>query len=276
MIRKSHCTPFIKWAGGKRVVLPELKKRLPKKFGRYFEPFIGGGAFLFSLQNSNSHISDMNEELINTYLTIRDNLENLIKDLEEHQNIPEYFYKIRGLDRTENYSKLSKIKKASRFIYLNKSCFNGLYRVNSKGQFNTPFGKYKKPTYYIRENLEKCSQFLKDVDIRVGDFSIFEEYIQKDDFFYFDPPYFPITETANFTAYTKDGFGFKEQQRLLDFAKKIDQKGGYFLISNSYSDEVLKFYKDFNIDIIEVGRSINSKGNAREKLKEVLVRNYEI
>lgn len=122
----NNCTPFIKWAGGKRVVLPELTKRLPKKFNRYFEPFIGGGAFLFSLKHSDSHISDMNEELINTYKIIRDDLENLIKDLEKHQNIPEYFYEIRSLDRNKNYSTLSKVERASRFIYLNKSCFNGL------------------------------------------------------------------------------------------------------------------------------------------------------
>ena len=272
-----NCSSFIKWVGGKKRVLPEIEKRLPQKFDRYFEPFVGGGALLFSLQNRNSYISDMNEELINTYLTIRDDLENLMKDLEKHQNSSEYFYEIRGLDRDlENYSQLSKVERASRFIYLNKSCFNGLYRVNLKGEFNTPFGKYKKPVYFIRDNLEKCSKFLKTINIQVGDFEIFKKNIRKNDFFYFDPPYFPITKTSNFTAYTKDGFGFQEQKRLLEFAKKIDEKGGYFLISNSYSDEVLEFYKDFNIDIIEVGRTINSDATKRGKQKEVLVRNYGI
>ncbi len=273
----ANCTPFIKWAGGKRRVIPELEKRLPKKFNRYFEPFIGGGAFLFYLQHHTSSISDMNGELINLYLTVRDSVDELIADLELHENSSDYFYNIRNLDRDLNsYNQLSNVERASRFIYLNKSCFNGLYRVNSKGQFNVPFGKYKKPIYFDRENLERCSQFLQKVDIRLGDFTVFRDEVQKGDFFYFDPPYFPVTETSNFTSYTKDGFGLDEQKRLLEFAKEIDSKGGYFLISNSYSPEILEFYRDFYIDIIEVGRAINSKGSGRGRVKEILVRNYHL
>jgi DNA adenine methylase len=271
----NNCNPFIKWVGGKRRVIPEIEKRLPQKFNRYFEPFIGGGALLFHLNRKDSFISDMNGELINLYRTVRDNLEELMQNLELHENSSDYFYNIRDLDRDhKTYSQLPNIEKASRFIYLNKSCFNGLYRVNRKGQFNVPFGKYKNPIYFERENLTNCSKFLKGVEIREGDFETYKDKIQKEDFVYFDPPYFPITETANFTSYTKDGFGFKEQKRLLDFAKEIDSRGGYFLLSNSYSDEVLGFYKDFHVDIVEVGRTISSKATARGKQKEILVKNY--
>jgi DNA adenine methylase len=271
----ANCTPFIKWAGGKRRVVSELEERLPKKFNRYFEPFIGGGASLFHLQIEKSYISDVNEELINLYKTIRDSLDELIEDLSIHQNSAEYFYSVRSLDRDQKvYSQLSDVERASRFIYLNKSCYNGLYRVNSKGQFNTPFGKYKNPIYFERENMERCSKFLKSVDIRVGDFTIFKDEVREGDFFYFDPPYFPITDTANFTSYTKDGFGFHDQERLLNFAKEIDKKGSYFMISNSHSQETSDFYSEFNIDTIDVGRAINSKGDSRGKIKEILVTNY--
>jgi DNA adenine methylase len=271
----SSCAPFIKWVGGKRRVIPELQKRLPEKFNRYFEPFIGGGAFLFHLNRKNSFISDLNSELINLYRVVKDSVDELMEDLELHENSSEYYYNIRNLDRDrESYKKLSDIEKASRFIYLNKSCFNGLYRVNRKGEFNVPFGKYKSPIYFERENLLKCSRFLQGVEIEQGDFTTYRQEIEREDFVYFDPPYFPITDTSNFTSYTKDGFGIDEQTRLLEFLREIDGKGAFFMLSNSYSEFTIDFYKEFNIDTIGVGRSINSRGDKRGKVKEIIVRNY--
>jgi DNA adenine methylase len=270
---KYNCSPFVKWVGGKRKLLKELESRIPK-FERYFEPFIGGGALLFHLQPEKAYISDINSELINLYKTIRDDVENLISDLEKHIHSEEYFYEIRNLDRKDDFEKASNIFRASRFLYLNKSAFNGLYRVNRKGEFNVPFGRYKNPIYAIPENLRECSKFLKKVEIRNGDFEKFSP--KEGDFFYLDPPYFPVSETSNFTSYSKDGFSFQEQKRLLDFAKRIDENGGKFLLSNSYSDEVLEFYKDFEIEVVEMGRSINNKGTGRGKVKEVLVANYQI
>jgi DNA adenine methylase len=268
-----NCSPVVKWVGGKRQLLGEIEKRIPK-FERYFEPFIGGGATLFHFQPKESFISDINEDLINLYKTIRDFPEELIESLKIHQNTPEYFYEIRSLDRSENFKNLSNIEKASRFLYLNKSGFNGLYRVNSRGEFNVPFGKYKNPVYAIPENIRECSCFLKSVKIENGDFELFKNEIQKGDFFYFDPPYFPLSKTSNFVSYTKENFNFDDQKRLLNFLKLVDKKGGKFLLSNSYSDEVLELYKDFKIDIVEAGRSINSKSNKRGKVREILVRNY--
>ena len=271
----SSCTPFIKWVGGKRRVIPELEKRLPKKFNRYFEPFIGGGAFLFHLNHKDSFISDLNSELINLYIVVKDSVNELIADLELHENSSEYFYNIRNLDRdSENYNRLSAVEKASRFIYLNKSCFNGLYRVNRKGEFNVPFGKYKNPIYFEKENLLKCNKFLQNIEIQHGEFTTYRDKIQTDDFVYFDPPYFPITDTSNFTSYTKDGFGINEQRKLLDFLQEIDNRGAFFMLSNSYSDFTMDFYKEFNIDIIDVGRSINSRADKRGKVKEIIVRNF--
>jgi DNA adenine methylase len=268
---KFNCSPFVKWVGGKRKLLSEIEKRVPS-FERYIEPFIGGGALLFSIKPKSAVISDVNSELLNLYKVVRDDVESLISHLETHTYSEEYFYKIRNLDRDESYKKESALFRASRFLYLNKTGFNGLYRVNRKGEFNVPFGKYKNPSYGNPENLRECSKFLKDIQILEGDFEIHSP--QKGDFFYFDPPYFPISETSNFTSYSKDGFSFDDQKRLLDFAKKVDFAGGKFLLSNSYSDEVMNFYKDFKIEIVETHRFINSKASGRGKVKEVLVRNF--
>ena len=273
------CSPFVKWAGGKRKLISQILPHFPKEFNNYFEPFIGGGAVIFEIQNYSNiqkfYISDLNSDLINLYLTVKNKPEKLLSELKIHENNEEYFYKIRNLDRDEKiFSKLTDIQKASRFLYLNKTAFNGLYRVNSKNQFNVPFGKYKNPNYADSENILKCSQFLKKVNIFNQDFEEFKKLIKKGDFIYFDPPYFPVNKTSSFTSYTQNGFDLSEQKRLLNMMRWIDSIGAYFLLSNAHTEETLDFYKEFKIIEVETGRSINSKAQNRGKIKEILVKNY--
>jgi len=216
------CKPVIKWVGGKRQLLSELKKYMPKEFNTYFEPFIGGGALFFDLKIEKSFINDYNSELTNLYEIIKNKPHELIKDLKKHENNSEYFYKTRELDRTpSSYQRLSKVKKASRFIYLNKTGFNGLYRVNRKGQFNVPFGKYKNPNYADDNNILDCSKLLQETTILNGDFENIKKFIQRGDFVYFDPPYVPISDTSNFTGYTDKGFDEDMQFRLKELCDYI-------------------------------------------------------
>ena len=206
--------PIVKWVGGKRQLMFELLKNMPKSHNRYFEPFIGGGALFFELQPENAYISDMNEELINLYSIVRDNVYELISDLNKHEVSKEYFLEIRNLDRTDKYKNLSNVQRASRFIYLNRTCFNGLYRVNSQGQFNVPYGNYKNPRIVDENNLLNCSELLKNTEIKCADFSEILTKVKKGDFVYFDPPYVPLNETSSFTSYTKDGFDMDMQFKL--------------------------------------------------------------
>ena len=271
---KEQTYPIVKWVGGKRQLMFELLKNMPKSYNRYFEPFIGGGALFFELQPQNGYISDMNEELINLYSVVRDDVYNLIDDLNKHKVSKEYFLKIRNLDRTEKYNKLSDIQKASRFIYLNRTCFNGLYRVNSQGQFNVPFGNYKNPKIVDAENLINCSKLLKNTEICCADFSGILNKVQKGDFVYFDPPYVPLNETSSFTSYTKDGFDIDMQFKLRDVCDELDNKGVMFMLSNSDTKLVNELYSNYEIKKVFASRAINANGNGRGKITEVLVRNY--
>ena len=271
---KEETYPIVKWVGGKRQLMFELLKNMPKSYNRYFEPFIGGGALFFELQPQNGYISDMNEELINLYSVVRDDVYNLIDDLNKHKVSKEYFLKIRNLDRTEKYNKLSDIQKASRFIYLNRTCFNGLYRVNSQGQFNVPFGNYKNPKIVDAENLINCSKLLKNTEICCADFSGILNKVQKGDFVYFDPPYVPLNETSSFTSYTKDGFDIDMQFKLRDVCDELDNKGVMFMLSNSDTKLVNELYSNYEIKKVFASRAINANGNGRGKITEVLVRNY--
>lgn len=267
--------PFIKWVGGKRQLIGELKSRMPKKYNRYIEPFIGGGALFFELQAKNAIINDYNQELVNLYKVVRDSPIELLEDLAKHKNESEYYYEIRLLDRDEKkFKKLTKIQRASRFIYLNKTGFNGLYRVNSRGEYNVPFGRYKNPNYINRENILACSELLKDSEILNGDFEAIKPKIQRGDFVYFDPPYVPLTPTASFTGYTKIGFDEDMQIRLRDLCNYIDEIGAYFMLSNSYTDLILELYDGYKIHTVKATRSINSRGDQRGKIKEVIVTNY--
>lgn len=266
--------PIVKWVGGKRQLMFELLKNMPKDYNRYFEPFIGGGALFFELQPNNAYISDMNEELINLYQVVRDNVDELITDLQKHDISKEYFMEIRNIDRTEEYQNWSDIKKASRFIYLNRTCFNGMYRVNSKGEFNVPFGHYKNPRILDENNLINCSHLLQQTEIKQADFSEILKKVKKGDFVYFDPPYVPLSETSSFTSYTKDGFDIDMQFKLRDVCDELHSMGVKFLLSNSDTKLVNELYENYDIKKVFASRQINANADGRGKITEVLVRNY--
>jgi len=271
--------PFVKWVGGKRQIMSSITKLMPKniKDYKYIEPFIGGGAVLFHLQPKNGIINDFNEELINTYQVIKNNLAELIEDLKTHENTSEYFYEIRSLDREDNFEKLSKVKRASRVLYLNKTCFNGLYRVNNAGEFNAPFGRYKNPNIVNEPTLKAVSNYLNsnNIEILTGDYSKALKLADENSFVYLDPPYHPISEGSNFTGYVQGGFNMYDQVDLRIACDELNKKGIKFLLSNSASPFILDQYKDYNIEIVKAKRAINSNGSKRGDVDEVLIRNYE-
>ncbi len=278
--------PFVKWVGGKRQLLKQFRKLElypPDGFdvreNTYFEPFIGGGAVFLDLLPINAVLSDMNFELVTTYNVVKNNLEDLIKKLKIHKknNTKDYFLKIRA----QNPKRLKEVSVAARFIFLNKTCFNGMYRVNKKGGFNVPYGKYTNPNIVDEENLKKISKVLQSVEIKHQDYKKTVENAKKGDFIYFDPPYAPLNPTSSFTAYTKDGFGEQQQIELRDLFFELHKKGCFVMLSNSNSEFINKIYKelvkkDKKIKITKVGanRMINSKASGRGKIKEVLVTNY--
>lgn len=269
------CKPFLKWVGGKRQLINDIKKYMPKKFNRYFEPFVGGGALFFELKINDSIINDYNNELTNLYNVIKNSPLELIEDVKKHKINSDYYYNIRSLDRDEKlYDNLSDIEKASRFIYLNKTGYNGLYRVNQKGQNNVPFGKYKSPKILEEKNIIECSKLLKNTKIMTGDFENIKSLIKEKDFVYLDPPYVPLNTTSSFTAYTDKGFDDDMQFRLKELCDYINEMGAYFMMSNSYTDFILELYKDYKINTVEANRALNCKATGRGKIKEVLVTNY--
>ncbi len=267
--------PFVKWVGGKTQLLPELAERVPDSFGRYYEPFVGGGALFFRLQPRRACLTDINPDLVNLYTVIRDKVGELIEDLSQHVYEKAYFYQIRGADRTSEYEKWSDVQRASRFIYLNKTCYNGLYRVNSKGQFNAPFGRYTSPTILDSDNLYACHTALQKAVIEVSDFYAVRRRIRANDFVYFDPPYAPLSATAKFTSYTKNGFDAEMQYALRDLCRALDKRSVRFMLSNSSAPLILDLYGEFNIEFVYATRSINSNAGKRGKIPEVVVTNYE-
>lgn len=277
--RNKLVMPFLKWVGGKRQLMTEIEPLLPTRISTYYEPFVGGGAVFLHTQPKKAVINDYNSELINVYETIRDNVDALITHLATHENSSEYFYQIRGLDRQEGFNELSKVERASRVIYLNKTCFNGLYRVNSSGEFNTPFGRYKNPNIINETVLRAVSNYLQKNDIKLlsGDYQDALKNIRKGSFVYFDPPYDPVSKSSNFTGYVQGGFDDKEQERLRDTCVKLNEKGINFLLSNSATESMKDLYNHKDFQIIEVGatRHINSVGSKRGEVTEILVRNYE-
>lgn len=267
--------PFVKWVGGKTQLLPELTSRVPDRFSKYFEPFIGGGALFFALQPEQSILIDINEELINAYRVIKYKIEELITDLKQHIYEKTYYYRIRNVDRQLNEYKLwSDVRRASRLIYLNKCCFNGLYRVNSRGEFNTPIGRYKNPKIVDETTLRACSQALQKTEIVNGSFVEVEERVSNNDFVYFDPPYAPLNATSNFTGYSQRGFNNQMQLELRDLCDRLDRKGVRFMLSNSNAPLILDLYQNYKIEFVSATRAINSKANKRGKIPEVLVTNY--
>jgi DNA adenine methylase len=277
MLKNGLVAPVVKWVGGKRQIINEIMKYVPESYTTYYEPFLGGGALLFKLQPQKAVVNDINHELINLYEVIKDNVEELIKDLKTHKNEKEYFYKIRELDRKKDeYSKLTSVQRASRIIYLNKTCYNGLFRVNKAGEFNTPFGNYKKPNIVNETTLKAVSDYFNQAKIRFCslDFTVVLKGARKGAFVYFDPPYDPVSDTASFTGYDRSGFDRSEQIRLKETCDKLDQKGVKFLLSNSATDFIKDLYKEYRIEIIQAKRPINSKADKRGEIDEVLVMNF--
>lgn len=273
--------PVLKWVGGKRQLLDEIIPIIPKKYSTYVEPFLGGAAVLFELQPNKAIINDYNKELINVYCVIRDFPEELINELEKHRenNSEEYFYQIRSLDRSDNFFYLTDIERAARIIYLNKTCYNGLYRVNSSGQFNSPYGKYKNPNIVNEVTIRAVSKYLNKnkIQIKNGDYKDVLKGLRKGAFVYLDPPYMPISSSSSFTGYTEGGFDYEKQKELRDECLKLNKKGIKFLLSNSYCPEILELYNDkdiFKIIEVKAKRNINSKADKRGEIKEVLIYNY--
>lgn len=265
-------SPFVKWAGGKSQLLPQMARFFPDQadFARYFEPFLGGGAVFFHLQPSKALLSDSNAELIEVYRVVRDNVEELIRALGVHRNDPDYFASVRS-QQTEH---LTPVERASRFIYLNKTCYNGLYRVNSRGQFNVPFGRYKNPRICDSEALRAASMALAATTLEVADFAAALKEAGRSDFVYLDPPYHPLSTTSSFTGYTASGFGEREQRRLASVYREADERGALVMLSNSDTPLVRELYSGFRIVPVLANRAINCRGDRRGPITEVLVLNY--
>lgn len=279
MAESKLVVPFLKWVGGKRKLIPEIKKMLPGGLSKYtyYEPFVGGGALLFDLQPTQAVINDSNEELINVYTVIRDHPKELIDELKKHKNTPEYFYEIRPIDRKPIFNNISNIERASRIIYLNKTCYNGLYRVNNSGKFNSPFGKYKNPNIVNESVIKAVSNYLNNAQVEIlnVDYEVALRNVSKNAFVYLDPPYHPISKSSNFTGYVRGGWGEKDQLRLRDICNNLNKKGVKFLLSNSSSDFIKEIYDEYNIHTVRASRSINSDSSKRGKVDELLIRNYE-
>lgn len=267
---------FVKWAGGKKQLIPQLKQRFPKKIEKYAEPFVGGGAVAFFVLKTYKPkeiiLSDNNEELINCYKVIRDNPDELIGILRgyKEQHNKEFYYKIRD----EDPKILSQVLSAARFIYLNKTCFNGLYRVNSKGKFNVPIGDYKNPNICSEEDLREISNLLKGIRIEIMPFEEVLKYAKKGWFVYFDPPYHPLKKGKSFTMYTKDKFLEEEQKRLAKLFKELDNNSCEVMLSNSDTDFIKSLYPSYRVNTVKAARMINSKGTGRGKINELVITNY--
>ncbi|MDN5348529.1 MAG: adenine methylase [Clostridia bacterium] len=266
----SAARPFLKWAGGKGQLLEQFKPLFPKQYERYIEPMVGGGAVFFFLQPEKAILMDLNAELMEVYRVVRDNVEELIADLEKHKNEKDYYYAIRNLDP----GKLTPVERASRLIYLNKTCYNGLYRVNRKNKFNVPFGRYKNPDIVNAQGLRAASRALKKAELLTGDFSLVLEFARPGDFIYFDPPYQPLSATSSFTGYTPGSFDEGEQKRLAGVFKELTRIGSKVMLSNSDTPFVREIYQGFRVQTVYAKRAINSRPDRRGSIKELVILNY--
>jgi len=277
--------PILKWAGGKRQLLPKITPHIPDDIGTYIEPFVGGAAVLLHLQPKNAIINDYNEELINVYRTVKNNPEQLLVELQKHSSNnsefgKEYFYQIRKWDRNPNefLSEYSDVERAGRIIYLNKTCFNGLFRVNSQGQFNTPYGKYINPNIINKPSIMALHNYLNENDIKImqGDYKESLKNLPENSFVYLDPPYLPISSSSSFTGYTDNGFSLEDQIELKHQCDLLNKQGIRFLMSNSNHKKIHELYSSYHVDdTVSAKRNINSKGNLRGHINEVLIKNYE-
>ncbi len=277
MTKNLILSPMLKWVGGKRQLLHEIIPMINTNKAVYVEPFLGGGAILFNLQPQKAIVNDYNQELINVYTTVRDNLDELLDFLKIHEknNSKDYYYTIRAMDRDPSFKDKSNVEKAARIIYLNKTCYNGLYRVNSAGQFNTPYGSYKKPNIVNEVLLSAISDYLNsnEIEIKSGDYKDVLSGLNKDSFVYLDPPYMPISSSSSFTGYTEGGFDYAKQVELKEECDKLNEKGIQFLQSNSDCKEIRELYKDYKIKTVKAKRAINSMSDKRGEINEVLIYN---
>ena len=273
--------PFVKWAGGKAQLLKQFEPYFPgpAHFGRYFEPFVGGGAVFFHLQNTGRlpqqvFLFDTNDELINAYQVVRDRIDDLIALLAVHQarHSRDYYYHIRDLDRCSN--DLTAVERAARAIYLNRTCYNGLYRVNSQGRFNVPMGRYKNPRIGREATLRAAGAALQGAHVETRDFGSVVELARPGDFFYFDPPYDPISTTASFTGYTAGSFRAEDQRRLAAVFAELSHRGCLCMLSNSYTPLIVELYRGFRLETVQAARPISSDPRGRGSIKEVVVLNY--
>ena len=264
--------PFLKWAGGKQRLLPQYAPYFPGRFGRYFEPFLGGGAVFFHLRPATAFLSDLNAELVNTYVVVQGQLEALIPALQAHRNEKDYYYMVRQWDRPDGRIPLhhmSDVARAARFIYLNKTAFNGLWRVNSQGQHNVSFGSYRNPTICNVDRLQQASAALQGVVVQTADFRQAVAEAREGDLVFFDPPYW-----AGFTAYTGAGFGLDDHTALAHLFRALDKRGCLLMLSNSNTAVIRELYAGYRHVEIQARRNINCDGNGRGAVTELLITNY--
>ncbi|HFI0451458.1 TPA: DNA adenine methylase [Streptococcus suis] len=271
--------PFTKWTGGKRQLLSAIEPLLPSSFNNYFEPFVGGGALFFNLAPKKAVINDFNSELINCYQEIKHNPQELIDYLHKHDanNSKGYYLQLRSVDRSDKINSMSSTERAARILYMLRVNFNGLYRVNSKNQFNVPYGRYKNPKIVDEELILSVSHYLNanEISILTGDFEEAVKNVKRGDFVYFDPPYIPLSETSAFTSYTHEGFSYDDQVRLRNTFKRLSDKGAYVMLSNSSSPLVEELYKDYHIHKVSATRTNGATANSRGKISEFIITNYE-
>ena len=265
-------TPFLKWVGSKRQLLPELRKHVPTSFERYFEPFVGGGALFFDVAPRVAFLGDQNSRLVTTYKGVRDHVEELIALLKTYPYEKEFYLAMRAKD-IDDFQKYGAVEVAAWFIYLNRAGFNGVYRVNKSGGFNVPFGKYTNPVICQEDALRAASKTLQQVKFFMGDFELTTAGARAGDFVYFDPPYVPVSATADFTAYTADGFGAADQIRLRDYARALAERGVYVVLSNSDTEPVRDLYrgKPFVLHEVQARRAVNSNAAKRGKVGELII-----
>jgi DNA adenine methylase len=266
--------PLLKWAGGKRQLLGNLLDSVPKEFNYYYEPFLGGGALFFKLSSMNkikyAHLNDCNKVLMDSYKVVKEKPHELIEELKSPKYLTDEvtFYKIRAEEPTDL------VKATARLFYLNRTAFNGLYRVNSKGHFNVPYGRYANPRILDEANILVASKALQRDELMNGDFEQATITAKEKDFVYFDPPYQPLSKTSSFTSYTKESFSQKDQERLAKNFKKLSNNGCFVMLSNSFNEWVVDLYKDYNVKTVQATRMINCKAEGRRKIAEVIITNY--
>lgn len=265
--------PILKWAGGKSKLLPELTRRAPQSYRRYFEPFLGGGALFFRMAPAGAQLGDSNGDLINVYRCVAWQLDKVARRLAHHRRNHDetYYYQMR--ERwNQRADKDGDCDRAALFLYLNKTCYNGLYRVNRKGHFNVPVGRYENPAIYDLQALRAASALLQKAELYHGHYSDVVQSARKGDFVYFDPPYHPLTKTANFTSYTPNSFGEEDQRELADLAHQLAERGCHVMLSNSDTPFIRKLFPGWTIDRVHCARAINSKASLRGVVHEVIVR----